>query len=261
VGNIVQFSVLKSQICAKSHFFKIACKPGWKSGQARIITLDDDDPKTFALFLAWVLTGQIESADNYIEVSIEPGTTHYESSDIKRNIAIQAQWDQLCTCFVYGDVLQAPSFQNQVIDLLVTNSRMHQLSLRQIAGSREDTLQYIYQHTTRGSSLRQLVIDSIITSSAHEIPNYDFSSPFISEHLVDLATYAISEAKSSRLRGKPCNFKVPWKNAPCRYHVHPDQPIGYSCTENLQRQDESCSPKKRKSIHFLGKQINTNNLN
>ena len=152
---------------------------------------------------------------------------------------------------MYGDVLQAPSFQNQVIDLLVINSRMHQFSLRQIAGSREDTLQYIYWHTTRGSSLRQLVIDSVITSSAHEIPNYDFSSPLISEYLVDLATYAINEAKSSRLRGRPCNFKVPWKNAPCRYHAHPDQPIGYSCTETLPRQEDPCSSKKRKSIHYL----------
>jgi hypothetical protein len=200
----------------------VACNPRWESGRSNQIILEEEDPTTFALFLAWVQTSRIESAECFIEVSID--RIPFETSS-----NIGSQWTQLCACFVSGDYLQAYDFKNCVMDLLVLNCRMQHYFLGLRAGTDPKDLSYIYQKTNRGSPLRQLVIDIVVTSPAHPIPNYQNHS-ILSQYLVELASYAINEAKESRLTGKPCSFRVPWKNDPCRYHTHPYHPVSYSCT-------------------------------
>ncbi|KAE9373854.1 hypothetical protein N431DRAFT_557803 [Stipitochalara longipes BDJ] len=220
-GSCVEFFAIKPSMCAHSVFFKVACHPQWESGRTQIINLSADDPKIFALFLAWVQTGCIESSEYFTQLALN-GTD--------RSVNIRTQWDQLCSCFVYGDFLQANTFQNRVLDLLVTNIRMQQRHSSTMPRPKEESILYIYEHTTRGSPLRKLILDTIITSPTHEIPNHDFSNPHLLEYLVDLATYAIDQAKSSRLEGKPCTLKVPWKNDPCSYHHHPGHAAGFYCT-------------------------------
>jgi hypothetical protein len=227
----VEFSASKTSMSIHSALFKLACYPRWQCGRAQIITLSADDPKIFALFLAWVQTGRIESSEYFAQVDSNAGKSRGASKSSK----LCAQWDQLCSCFIYGDFLQAHSFQNRVLDLLVINVRMQQLYLGTISISNEQNLLYIYEHTTRTSPLRKLVIDVVITSPSHDIPNYDFSNSHLSEYLVDLAGYAIDQAKGSRLRGKPCNFKVPWRNDPCRYHLHLGHAVSFSCTGTASR--------------------------
>lgn len=220
-GSCIEFYAFKPSMCAHSVFFEVACHPQWESGRTQIINLSPDDPKIFALFLAWVQTGRIESSEYFAQVA--PNGTG-------RPVNICAQWDQLCSCFVYGDFLQAHSFQNRVLDLLVINIRMQQRYLSTMPRPEEQSILYIYEHTTRGSPLRTLILDAIIASPTHDIPSYDFSNPHLLEYLVDLATYAIDQAKSSRLKGNPCTFNVPWKNDPCRYHHHPGHAVGFYCT-------------------------------
>lgn len=59
------FYVTKSLICENSEFFKAACNERWESGRTNTITLLDDSPKIFSLFLTWLLTGDIENAEEY----------------------------------------------------------------------------------------------------------------------------------------------------------------------------------------------------
>ena len=220
----MEFSAIKASICAHSVFFEVACHPQWECGRTQIINLSADDPKIFALFLAWVQTGRIESSEYFHPVA---------TNGSAERIDICAQWDQLCSCFVYGDFLQAHSFQNRVLDLLVINLDMQQLYYyypAEMPRSKEHSMIYIYEHTTQDSLLRKLILDAIITSPSHDMPTYDFSNPHLLEHLVDLATYAIDQANISQLKMKPCTIRFPWGGDPCRYHHHPGHAAGFSCT-------------------------------
>jgi hypothetical protein len=78
------------------------------------VTLKEEDPVIFAIFIAWLVTGKIENSAELIEIT---ATDKNEGKS-----SFQKQSFQLGKCYVLGDYVQAPSFQNAVMDLLVYQS-------------------------------------------------------------------------------------------------------------------------------------------
>lgn len=64
-----EFYIPKGLICGKSKFFKAACNEEWESGKTNTVTLEDDDPKLFSIFLTWVVTGDPSICVEWIQVS------------------------------------------------------------------------------------------------------------------------------------------------------------------------------------------------
>jgi hypothetical protein len=67
--NKQKFYVNKGLICEESKFFRAACKEYWASGTNNLVTLNEDDPGIFAIFLVWLPTGTINSCGYLIQTS------------------------------------------------------------------------------------------------------------------------------------------------------------------------------------------------
>lgn len=120
-------------LCHVSTFFKAALKGGFEEAKEKRVTLKEEDPSAFELFVLWLYKGQILN-------SKKP-----EALDV----VIVKAW-------VMGDKLGAPDFQDCTMRALV------------IAGGSQDLLTdteaigYIYNNTAVGSPLRMVTVDTIV---------------------------------------------------------------------------------------------------
>lgn len=130
-----EFSVNKTLICSVFDFFKAACSPLWENGWRNPVTLLDEDPvfypltdpALFAIFLAWLHTKEVWRAVEYIK-------DDYWDTE-KRVLQMQKQFFQLACCYALGDMLQATSFQNAIMDHLVRQShQIHNMQSEETIG-------------------------------------------------------------------------------------------------------------------------------
>ncbi|KAK0115542.1 hypothetical protein ONS95_000181 [Cadophora gregata] len=147
------FLINEEVICKQSQFFKTTCRTLWQSGRARTVTLLDDDPTIFAIFLSWLITGDIESSDGFNQVTAPP---YAEAHTIEQRYA---QWEQLRRCYTLGDDLLAPGFQNAIIDCLIAVSSCLIMNHNMFPCRTSQELEIIYETTYPGSGLRKLVVD------------------------------------------------------------------------------------------------------
>jgi len=66
----IEINVPKTPLCDVSGYFKAACSVRWLSGREGVINLEDEDPKIFNIFLAWLFNGSLESSEDYIDVTL-----------------------------------------------------------------------------------------------------------------------------------------------------------------------------------------------
>lgn len=113
--------VHKQRICEKSQFLKAACNPHWESGKTNTITLEDEDPVFFSLFLAWHFTGRLRNAAEFVELAIEDEERFDETREIWISVwrdSAEAQFLQLCKSFILEEFLQANKFCDHIMSVM-----------------------------------------------------------------------------------------------------------------------------------------------
>lgn len=213
--NKVKAIAYKSMLVERSGFFEAACHAHWETGKSRTVTLEDQDPDVFAIFVTWVLTGNVKSSTKFIEVQSS------ESEEVKA-IRLPLQWNQLAKCYVLGDFLQAPGFKNAVIDMLLYNMQLYHNDCELLAGWSSDQINYIYSNTTAGSQLRRIIVELVADRGGN---------PYVRhvDYLYELAELTMKKYHAGTAR------HTPFSKPRCTFHEHPDQPAGYTCTRNNQK--------------------------
>jgi len=142
-------------------------KNSWVESVQRIIQLPCIDPVSFAVYKQWLETGNII----LFNLPLDPNRyvfgfdAYKKNKDVvagnKHNLSISSielSLDILINCWILGDFLQAPAFQNDVLDDLeeqyfTLGHESHQIPLHNLA--------YIVENTTPDSPLRLFIIDGI----------------------------------------------------------------------------------------------------
>jgi hypothetical protein len=159
------FFINKDLICAESEFFKAACKKEWSAGRENTVTLAEDDPIIFGVFLVWLSTGDIEGMKELLAAKHVPHDSDDESPE---NCARKEKYKQLASCFILGDSLQSTSFQNCLMDNICSLAKETDESGIPTVWD-DDTLQTIYDNTTATSPLRKFSLDSYLSEDQKAI--------------------------------------------------------------------------------------------
>lgn len=103
--NEAAFTVHENYICAKSRFFKAACRKEWSEGITRVIRLPEAEPEMFRSYLVWVYTDGL-------------------AVDITNSEPVQAQETKYSTfvkLYVLGDRLEDLRLRNSIMEILVNS--------------------------------------------------------------------------------------------------------------------------------------------
>lgn len=120
-----QFTAHTDVVCARSEFFKAACHKHWQEGQLRVVSLPDAEPETFQM---------------YMDLTYDRLVFDFDSSPLP-----------LVKFYVLADYL----------DDLKARNRAMRLLLEQNHTPSPATIEFLWEHTVRGSFLRQWAVDSI----------------------------------------------------------------------------------------------------
>jgi len=212
-----KFIAIKQVICARSKFVETACSERWESGRTGTITLEDQDPAIFSIWMSWLWFGSIDNAASLIDLN-PTDKSQKEQPQLD-------QWEQLAECYVLGDFLQAPEFCNAIMDSMLKNAEYYSREFRKLSGTDRQDIEYIWTNTVAGSPLRRLVLDNAADFQAN-MDNLKDSPPSygLQQYFFDLASLVTSN------RVQQVTALKPWKKDICAtYHHHPGKPEGYAC--------------------------------
>lgn len=124
----------------------------------------------------------------------------------------------LINAWLLGDYLQAPTFQNSIMNSLISRIPATQWSLLTPFGN------HIFANTTQHSVLRKLVIEEALFGRMEDLSTEASFEPFVHEIAVALAAKIFSAhhyllgviVPYTRVVGKPSYLH----NVCCSYHVH-----------------------------------------
>lgn len=218
-----------------SGYFEGACSDA-SIGTDKTITLLKEDPVIFSIFLAWLFTGKCQFAEEFIDCSEEdgdqfvdaPGSTQGKLDQAEPPLLHTAQFKQMACCYVLGEFLQAPEFQNAVIDILVENARtQHEFSLF-CAGCTNDIILKVYGGTKDKDPLRRLMCDIFAAEEGEDSAALKRMIEGETNGLVlwrnDLLNTMLNNTYP------PVTDKFPWQEKVCqRYHQHPGEPKDVDC--------------------------------
>ena len=143
----------KELLVNASPFFAAALNGSFSEAKSRRITLPEDSPYGFALFVRWLYVGRI-SGDIFgregeafkSDVLGTPGNT----SDDDADLPVAQMHLQAC---ILGDKLGCLSFRDlAVLELIEYHSQR---------AIREEEIRYVFDHSAQGSKLRQYMIDQL----------------------------------------------------------------------------------------------------
>ncbi|KAF7958349.1 hypothetical protein EAE96_001898 [Botrytis aclada] len=107
----VQFTAMAGLLATQAEFFKPLCSDVWKCGRESVISLEDYQPESFEVFLAWLYTKDIRNA-KCLANTITGRNTHFRTQTHKY------KWFQLLRCYFLADYIGAPKFANYMMDAL-----------------------------------------------------------------------------------------------------------------------------------------------
>ncbi|GIZ42766.1 hypothetical protein CKM354_000602300 [Cercospora kikuchii] len=194
--SVETFAIHKQLIAAKSEFVRLALQGGWREAKDGVISLPDDDPKTFEIYQAWLYDRKI-----YTDLWVD-GIHDKESR-------------RLMVAWVLGDKLQDTDFKDALMDALVGRIRDTQAfaSLR-LATS------FIYSKTPDGSAPRRLLTDIYTYHGASwwvdEVMSSGLQETYAVDFLKDLSKRQLTQRGPSSLNSAAYMAFKPG----CAYHDH-----------------------------------------
>ncbi|KAK4542383.1 hypothetical protein LTR36_006840 [Oleoguttula mirabilis] len=161
-----KLSVHGSHLGRTSDFFRAALKTQWKEGQAREVTLQDDDEKTVQMYLTFAYTGDIACKE--------------EHADESPDAAIHTrEYSLLAHAYVFGEKYQDIRFKNAVLAAFIAKGRVQDVN---------DTYWYptdteidvLYRGTPPKSPARRLMVDLHVAAGEPEwLDNESNNADFI----------------------------------------------------------------------------------
>lgn len=140
-GLLESFHVHEELLCRTSDFFTAALSKDWKESRQKIVRLPEDDPDLFEIFADFLYGGRIHSTK-------ESDTIGNTDDDYYKD----PERERLARCWILGDKLAAPLFQDASIDAIIqkmVETERAPVNLHGIA----------YLETSGSNPLKRLVVD------------------------------------------------------------------------------------------------------
>jgi hypothetical protein len=187
------FHVHQDALCDRSPFFLNTMKPEWASHRAdpRTITLSDDDPAAFSLYVTWLYSGKLP---------ILPEPEEHE---------LPKEYSTLAYAYVLGERLMDNGFKNVIADAYVLYARGAPPAKR--AYPRNEEIRIIYEGTAEDAPIRKLLVDIWCRRGKYEwiAQDPDLPPDFLREVVKGLLQVRSSVESLSR----------PWKTGHEQYHA------------------------------------------
>lgn len=188
----VQFEVHRGLLCYQSAYFNSCLNSTFKEAREKAVTLDDEDPKIFKRFFAWLYTGKLL----YDEETVE-----------------KVPYGELLRSYIFAEKRLAPRFQNACIDAVILRDKVFQ----QLPNTEET--QRVWDNVCDSSPMRRLLVDLLVLLGdmpkiIHEDSKIDFSADFLASIIRGL--YVLKG--SGPLSRQDLDF---WGKR-CSYHTHED---------------------------------------
>lgn len=144
-----KFSVHAKLLCSSSMFFDKALSGPWKEASERAVTLPDDKPRAFAIYVHWLYFRTLPM--------IRRGET--TPSDRYRD---------LIEIYSLGDKLLDPDFQNAILDATIEEGNAQYLNGKASCPD-EQVIEYAYSNTVPSSPIRDLLVEIFICNAGREV--------------------------------------------------------------------------------------------
>jgi len=211
-----EFYISRFLICQHSEFFKAASSDRWESGRTDTVILERDDAKTFGFFLTWLVSGDVASAADFRPIHARQGNLSPEARGAAQ-ASTEAQGDDLIQCYILGDMLQAPSFCNHIIDVMLLGCKVNYQAFTCL-----ESIGYAFSNTLEGSPLRHLLVDNYLAGNLGA-PARPFST------VAGLAEFYHQLAHQAMVIDLEADPVEPWSKGSCYYHTPTDRPGTCSC--------------------------------
>ncbi|PTB42335.1 uncharacterized protein TrAFT101_008577 [Trichoderma asperellum] len=191
----VTFSVHEHLICRTSDYFKTAMKAYWDTSTSGSVTLKEEDPEVFEVYLHWLYCETLPVRND------SPGQ---EGNN---------EYIQLAQAYVLGEMLQDVNFKDAVLDAILIKSRSTAsdgLCWYPVGPA----IRCIYEGTPESSAARRLLVD-MYTCHGHEewLTEWANEDDLPKQFLLDLAIAALKK------RPQPPE-SLAEKVGTCEYHEH-----------------------------------------
>lgn len=191
----VKFGVHKGILIRRSAFFRTALTGTFKEATEGTVTLQEDNPKVFGVFVSWLYTGKLENTVD--EIPTPCGS------------------NRLAELYIFADRYDVPILRNDAIDALVKNRQ-------EIPHIPILSFRMVYDATPPKDPLRRLLVDmvALTTNIRQSVVAYRESYP--AEMLLDILV--VSSERIDALLSGSGNGRRPWKptkSSICSsYHTH-----------------------------------------
>jgi hypothetical protein len=166
------FNVHESFICAKSKFFKAACRKEWTEGTEKLVRLPEVEPELFKSYLNWVYTGGLA-----VDASV--GGTGQTANETK--------YYGFVKLYVLGDTLDDLPLLNSTMKILVNSN--HQFN--------HESVTWAFEHTPIGSLLRKMLVSFAATRWVRAIFD-EHKAKYHPEFVLDLAAFLMHQTDKQK---------------------------------------------------------------
>jgi hypothetical protein len=188
--------------------------------------LQEDNAAIVGIFLTWIATGDIEDAVDLLDIVEKTSGNERNCRDL-----MEDRYDQLVQCFIRGDSLQSPAFQNKILESTILLEKEDSEDHGRLLGCAAESISKVYNNTPKSSPLRLFILDLFVSYIdvdlwIKDVPD-DLLHPSL-EFIKDLLHASLSTINSMMKNGGV--VQKPWEKDRCHYHLHPGKPAGYKCT-------------------------------
>ncbi|KAI9666701.1 MAG: hypothetical protein M1821_004637 [Bathelium mastoideum] len=208
-----EFTLCKELLCSSSGYLKAALSNEWREAQTRTIELPEDDEDTFELYLQWLYSTIIWSAN------IEDGNREKGADDTEQTLLARA--------YTLGDKLQDSDFKDAVLDALmaklVDDEEIYNENYDQDAVHHEDpygpslsAIKWVWNYTMPSSPARRVIIDYFTWHGCcPPLRSFNAADPTVATFFKDLAIHLYK-------RRSPEGPSPLTNKGNCDYHEHGD---------------------------------------
>ncbi|KAF7919790.1 hypothetical protein BELL_0657g00020 [Botrytis elliptica] len=211
-------------LAAQSFYFKTASSQPWIGGESTI-EFPDVSCSTFEIFMVWLNTGHIKNAGT---LRHNVGPDHWPRKPLTEQLS--EDWDQLISCYLMADYIQAPRYTNHIMNALIETLKKFEwvpvdddFPLEPLCNSCIKTVNIVWTETVATSPLRNLILDTL--GLTHHAPQNMTETLFLAspapETLGDSLTVPEDFLKSLQLHTQ---VQAPWGAPKSAYHIEEKLP-------------------------------------
>ena len=171
--NKTVFTFHKDLLCNTAAYFRAALEGSFKEALEQSIEMPEDDPEVFKYFQLWIYTGSILQT--------------YETAKDVGKLTLLKLW-------TFAEALNVTEIQNAAMNLLIDR-------IEEFGTIPSNLTPYIYEHTSRSSALRKMIVD--VSAHRGTLPSWfedfdplDFHHDFLCELVVRL--YNMKTSKQTK---------------------------------------------------------------